>query len=351
MDALWNVFNLEQPPCTTWHVKPLDAKTMAINVDLLNTVVATAIKDLKSLDVLHTEAAVLSRLIYRMKSKFRNDKGLKKMAQLNKALLNYYNMDLLKEYETLKSIIQTKGEIYILPSKQMLEYVLVRMQGFAKLMIRVDKIAKDAAHFLKARIQLGHAWTISLMAYATVSRIWIYSKLMLQKCCKWYEGLYRCSENFQLIGLPWIPKDQSLPCDLKLWLPDFDWLDNEMSFSHDGLWQQKNMFKLLKLQSDNTEEINLMTPDNFTTDISRLSQENTSTHDVPKNESTSRTDKDDTGEIIDRETFKRSLPKASHVAENSLARKHKETMEEPKNKKRKRETKSRIKFKSNRSKQ
>lgn len=145
---------------------------LGININLLNTAVARAIKDLKSLDALHAEAAILSRLIYRMKSKFRNDKGLKKMTQLNKALLNYYNMYLLKEYETLRSIIQTKSEVYILPSKQMLEYVLVRMQGFAKLMIRVDKIAKDAGYFLKARIELGHAWSVSLMAYATVSRIW-----------------------------------------------------------------------------------------------------------------------------------------------------------------------------------
>lgn len=145
---------------------------LGINVGLLNMTIATAIKDLKSLDILHTEAAVLSRLIYRMKSKFRNDKGLKKMAQLNKALLNYCNMYLLQEYETLRTVIQTKGEIYILPSKQMLEYVLVRTQGFAKLMVRVDKVAKDAAYFLKARIELGHAWSISLVAYATVSRIW-----------------------------------------------------------------------------------------------------------------------------------------------------------------------------------
>lgn len=57
------------------------------------------------------------------------------------------------------------------------------------------------------------------------------------------------------------------------------------------------MFKLLKLQSDSTDEINFMTPDNITTDISRLSHENTSTHNVmTKNESTSHNDdKDDVG--------------------------------------------------------
>lgn len=131
-----------------------------------------AINDLESMDILHAEAAALSRLIYRMKNKFRSDKGLRSMVALNKALINYYNMFLLKEYKDLRSVIEMEDEIHILPSKQMVEYVLVRTQGFAKLMTKVENIARHSAHFLKARINLGHAWSIALIAYATVSRIW-----------------------------------------------------------------------------------------------------------------------------------------------------------------------------------
>lgn len=131
-----------------------------------------AIKDFKSMDILHKEAAVLSRLIYRMKNKFRNDKGLKSMIALNKALINYHNMSLPKAYENLQSIIEMEDEMYILPSKQMLEYVLVRTQGFAKLMAKIGNIAKYAAYFFKERMTLGHAWSIALLAYANVSRIW-----------------------------------------------------------------------------------------------------------------------------------------------------------------------------------
>lgn len=124
------------------------------------------------MDILHTEAAALSRLIYRMKSKFRNDKGLRSMVALNKALINYYNMFLPKAYKNLQSIIEMEDGTYILPSKQMIEYVLVRTQGFAKLMTKIGNTARYAAHFLKARISLGHAWSIALLAYANVSRIW-----------------------------------------------------------------------------------------------------------------------------------------------------------------------------------
>lgn len=58
------------------------------------------------------------------------------------------------------------------------------------------------------------------------------------------------------------------------------------------------MFKLLKLQSDDTEEISVIS-DNITIDTSRLPEENTSTHNVSKNESTSHTNKDDVGGMMD----------------------------------------------------
>lgn len=147
---------------------------LGVNIDRFKAVLTTAIHDLESMSDLHLNATVLSRLIYRMKSKFRNDKGLQYMMKLNKALLNYYNMSLKKEYTTLRSDLQMEDGMYVLPSRQSLEYVLVRTQGFGKLFARIEKISKYASHFLKARIKLGHAWSIALIAYATISRIWYY---------------------------------------------------------------------------------------------------------------------------------------------------------------------------------
>lgn len=148
---------------------------LGVNIDLFKHVLDSAIKDFNSMffiDVLHKEAAVLSRLIYRMKNKFRNDKGLRSMIALNKTLIHYYNMFLPKAYENLQSIIEMEDESYILPSKQMVEYVLVRTQGFANLMAKIGNIARYAAHFFKERMSLGHAWNIAIIAYANVCRIW-----------------------------------------------------------------------------------------------------------------------------------------------------------------------------------
>lgn len=122
--------------------------------------------------MLPTEAAILSRLIYRMKSKFRSDKGLKNMEKVNRALLNYLKLSLEQDYKYLIDNIIHGDYSVSLPTKQMLQYVLTRTQSFAKLMCRVETVAQIAANFLRARISLGQAWTVSIISYSVVSRIW-----------------------------------------------------------------------------------------------------------------------------------------------------------------------------------
>ncbi|KAM0732314.1 hypothetical protein ACS0PU_001856 [Formica fusca] len=319
MNTYWNMLYLEHPPYATWSIKSSSVKEAGVNIDVCKFVLDLAIFDLESMDILHKEAAALSRLIYRMKNKFRNDKGLRSMVALNKALINYHNMALLKEYKDLRSIIEMEDGTYILPSKQMLEYVLVRTQGFAKLMCKIENTAKYAAHFLKARINLGHAWSIALIAYATVSRIWFCSRHTLKKCCNWYDRLYICSKNFKHVGLPWIPKNQSLPCNLRLWL-SLDWLNVDMSM-HDTT-EEKIFDQFTAKASDNTNEINFNASNKFKIDSLKLSQENASTHNVSSEESDD-DDINDIGEVIARGTFEKSLPKVLPNTENPLSRKRK----------------------------
>ena len=143
----------------------LDAAAFLLTFDKI-------IKDLTSQEMLHKEAAILSRLIYRMKRKFRSDKGMKSMLKVNKALLRYLSLSLEKEYENLKNHVEIDQKYITLSSKQMVEYVLVKTQGFAKLMLRLEEVSRHAAYFFKCRIGLGHAWSIGIISYAVISRIW-----------------------------------------------------------------------------------------------------------------------------------------------------------------------------------
>ncbi|XP_014483066.1 PREDICTED: uncharacterized protein LOC106748741 isoform X2 [Dinoponera quadriceps] len=251
------------------------------------------------MDTFDLEAAFLSRLIYRMKNKFRNDKGLKSMEKVNRALINYLNMALIENYKDLKSYIQVEDKALTLPSRQLLEYVLVRTQGFAKLVERIELVARHSAHFLKTRIALGHAWSISLVAYANVSRIWFLSRQLIRRCCVWYKELYQYVSAFQYVGLPWIPQNQSLPQDLEQWL-SIEWMhDENIDACRNDTWDDVILKLFKEHPADCTDEI-------ITIPVSDVTENKPASH------------ADDIGEVISREAFEANLPKIHNVKTSSI---------------------------------
>ncbi|XP_068972683.1 nucleolus and neural progenitor protein [Bombus flavifrons] len=302
MEAIWNRMQLERPPNATCYVErhKFDASAFLLTLDKI-------IKDITSQELLHKEAAILSRLIYRMKRKFRNDKGVKSMSKINKVLLKYLSLSLEKEYENLKSYVEIDEKYITLSSKQMVEYVLVKTQGFAKLMLRLEEVSKHAAYFLKCRISLGHAWSTAITAYAVVSRIWILSRYLVKKACTWYNDLYQYLYFFEFVGLSWLPKDYELTNDLKSWL-SVPWIDNPISSIPSDYGLKNTMFKLITPREyDSDEDLDCDIQDynketKSENTFSWVGNKNAIHVSVPS-EIKNVVSNDDAGEIIDRHTF------------------------------------------------
>lgn len=302
MEALWNHMQLERPPNARCCIKrkKFDATTFRM-------VLEKAIKDLNSQELLHKEAAILSRLIYRMKRKFRNDKGVKAMSKINRALLNYLSLSLEKEYENLKSYIEVDDKYVTLPSKQMVEYVLVRTQGFAKLLIRVEEVSKHSAHFLKSRITMGHAWSVALIAYAVVSRIWILTRHLVKRSCTWYNDLYQYLTLFNTSGLNWLPKDYEMTSNLEEWLA-LPWIQQPTPSIPSSYGLRTTMFKLIiPHEYDSDEDLALDNDYGKNTEhgnISLYTQEESIVPSIAtKNKNEDGLFNNDTREIIDPYTF------------------------------------------------
>ncbi|XP_015121450.1 uncharacterized protein LOC107044173 [Diachasma alloeum] len=243
MKPLWNYLHLDRPPTSIWRPKPGDFELLPF-ISTINR----ALEDISCQGQLNTEAAILSRLIYRMKSKFRADKGLKSMEKVNSALLNYLKLSIERDYEYLKSNTAFNEKSAILPSRQMVEYVLVRTQGFAKLMCRIESVARTAAHFLKNRINLGQAWTVSVIAYSVISRIWLLSRYLLRRCCNWYNDLYSFAKHLRPIGVEWMSREQTLPSDLKTWIA-VPWIDEHIQCPTESQ-VSKSIFSLITASED-----------------------------------------------------------------------------------------------------
>ncbi|CAK9821047.1 Nucleolus and neural progenitor protein [Anthophora plagiata] len=321
MEAMWNHMHLERPPNATCQIpcRKFGAAEFFITLDKV-------ISDLTSQALLHKEAAILSRLIYRMKCKFRNDKGLKSMFKVNKALLKYLMLSLEKEYANLKSYVSI-GEKYVtLPSKQMVEYVLVKTQGFAKLMLRVEKVCKESAYFLKCRINLGHAWSIAIIAYSVVSRIWLLSRYLVKQSCIWYNSLYDYLTLFENSGLSWLPENYELPSDLKSWL-SVPWIDQPTPRVPRNRAVKNTMFKLITPCDDDSDEDLVSDVQDFSKEIeSKISPsyvEKKSAHNpAPNINNNNIIPNDDTGEFIDRRSF--DLKRARDTQTSTKAEEQKE---------------------------
>ncbi|KAG8225964.1 hypothetical protein J437_LFUL006193 [Ladona fulva] len=177
---------------------------------------------------LHVEAALLSRIIYRFKTKLRRDKGLQTMEKVNRCLLHYLKLNLASIYSNFTSCIRASvdgyktNEIYA-PTKQMLEYLLMRTQGFAKLMGRVVQVSEMAGKYLMDRINIGHSWNLALVSISIVARIWSLSKYLVLAACEHYNKLLPFLKVLSYTGIPWFSEDINFPGDLKDWL-NLEWL-------------------------------------------------------------------------------------------------------------------------------
>ncbi|XP_017878078.1 uncharacterized protein LOC108623790 [Ceratina calcarata] len=300
MEAIWNRVQLERPPNATCRVA-----RQKFDITKFNASIDQALKDLTSQELFHKEAAILSRLIYRMKIKFRNDKALKSMCKLNKALLKYLSLCLEKEYKNLKNYVEVDEKFVTLPSRQMVEFVLVKTQGFAKLMLRVEEVSKYSAYYLKCRINLGHAWSMALVAYSVVSRIWLLSRYLVSRSCTWYNDLYPHLKLLKVSGLPWLPADHELTSDLKSWLA-VPWIDEITPRVPQTYGVKNTMFKLLTPRDhDSDEDPFLDVQDSYRT--IKLEESSSHVENLDTLNSSVDTQKvvpnDDTGETIDRHSF------------------------------------------------
>lgn len=52
----------------------------------------------------------------------------------------------------------------------------------------------------------------------------ILSRYLIKNSCTWYNNLYQYLNLFEVVGLPWLPKDYELANDLKSWL-SIPWID------------------------------------------------------------------------------------------------------------------------------
>lgn len=200
---------------------------------------------------LHKEGAICSRFLYKYDKKFQNDIGYRNLRKVNTALKKYLSLNLLKDIESFIAALPSENDddLY-LPTRQMLEYIMLRIIAFAKIMLRICVCSKQAAVFYLDRVKRGESHWMSLLPYALLSRIWSMSMVLLQHSTIWYSNLYVYLNKLQLKGLPFLPVNYELPEDLEQWL-DMKNIDNFGRFD----WAQKKTIDPSTLLEDDDNDL------------------------------------------------------------------------------------------------
>lgn len=270
------------------------------DVKKISSLMEDAITLLQNQQSFHSEAAILSRLIYKLGTKFRHDIGFSFLKRTHVAVKKYLNLNILNNLKTFSDVISDATKGYY-PTRQMLEFILIRLQTFSKLMDRIEVCAKKSATLYLERIRRGDAWWLSFMPYSVLSRIWYISRHLLKNCCKWYSTLFPFRKNLKAIGLPFVPEEYEFPSDLNQWLCINDEEPEECKESFSDLPMDTSGAESIIEKYDMKKinhSANSIIKDNI---IIELKYKNIS---------------DDIGEVISRDSFKRKKENDSN--DNSL---------------------------------
>ncbi|CAH2108135.1 unnamed protein product [Euphydryas editha] len=310
----WNNKSLLPPPINTTPFKNFDIKK-------LRSVCNAVIHVLSKQSPLHKESAIFSRFLYKFDKKFRNDIGYRYFKKVNSTLRKYLRLTLIKDVQNFINVLPDNTETILhIPTKQMLEYVLLRIMAFSKLMLRITTGSKQAAVFYLDRIKRGESHWMCLMPYALLSRVWSMAFVLLQHSCNWYNQLYPVLSQLEYKGLKFLPENYVLPPNLEDWI-DMKNLSNVGRFE----WSQKlNTSFTSLIDVDDEEEL----CENILKFVDKINKKNTEDLEqetqllLPKNDSfvnvssNIRKQNDDQGEAISRDSFKKIMKNLPPVLVN-----------------------------------
>ncbi|CRK98784.1 CLUMA_CG011959, isoform A [Clunio marinus] len=226
---VWNEIELPIPPYSNYKISKNE-----IDIRKFTKILQQTIDSLKIVEQFHYEAAQLSRLIFMNCKQFRMMKGLHEMKKCHQSLLRYLKLDLVTSLEIFKGFISYEETTFCtLPYRQNLDFILIRLQGLAMLLINVVSSAKRSMTYFLGLIKAGSFYIRGTVFISTLASIWDQSREFCKHVVNHYNLLLSFRKDIkEKPGLNWIESDYHLPEDLGLWLGD-KWTQNIINRTYD----------------------------------------------------------------------------------------------------------------------
>lgn len=230
---------------------------------------------------------------------FRMMKGLREMKKSHQALLRYLNLNLLSTIEPFLGFISYDDEFVHLPHRQSLDFILIRLQGLSKLLVRAVMTLRNSAKYFLGLIKAGSFYAKGTTILSTIASVWSLCREFCETIVEKYNNLYEFRDK-----LKGDDEISELPKRLDIWLED-EWTDFIVNRTFDGkfltrknevdemLGEEGTLQRYLKIEDDDemtNEEVaepveiitnNAMEIDDYST-ISRSDFISNSSHLISK---------------------------------------------------------------------
>ncbi|XP_059098521.1 uncharacterized protein LOC131892707 isoform X2 [Tigriopus californicus] len=211
------LIDVTPPPCQALIIPPLTPTE--------KDQVSVALKVLKEFErdwpaqaqSTQVELTLVDEFMYKSQNRFRNDQGhrdVKRVLLCIRRALALRIDQLCRDWTQVMplgvDVRRNKPRLYG-PSREMLEFLLLRLWGFRALIEKAQTWAGLCGHKQLARIRLGHFWNVALQKLSSVARLWSNMTTLLPQVAEVYRALYALRTVLPSSKVAFLPPGTELP--------------------------------------------------------------------------------------------------------------------------------------------
>ncbi|KFM66660.1 hypothetical protein X975_23610, partial [Stegodyphus mimosarum] len=193
---------------------------------------------------LWTEVKKLQSVQEKCKKALDCDKCLHFLLRIGSCLQKHVLINLSKTYLDLAEHfllgLQDSASVFFLPSRQQLEFVLIRTQAVSKLVLDTLLYSRETFNYIMQKLKTNHDTVGLVMASSVTAKVCVLIKDLLVQMFEMYKKLLPWRQKLKKGDWKW-PRSLELPDDLEAWL-------------------ELNEYDVLKPLSVSKEKLDFLTP-------------------------------------------------------------------------------------------
>lgn len=233
---VWNKRDLPRPPIYTIEYTGKERRESNFDVcvqSLLEGILCghAVLCDEEVSGCFFREVAILTVSLFQ-NGRHRSEKFYKALKKVEKCSERWKELNfekILDDIRQLMPAISPSHRSLRMPSKQMFEYLLIKILGGFHLLLHMDGYCREAAGYLMSKISSGHFFSTAMAFLANVARLRVLVLDLSGQLAKLYDDIFPWIQQLKNSSAPGLATQGSIPLKLSDYLQEYCGSLNEKS--------------------------------------------------------------------------------------------------------------------------